>query len=114
MKKEIYLPPLIHDISKFSCRQVLKKKFTFSQNVSLTVSISLIASLSKSRANDKMGQISLDEEGTEDQRILDSLSVGNKKRVFISEDGVLTWPVKLIYPEHKTSDFIEQFREVTV
>lgn len=32
-------------------------------------------------------------------------------RVHMSRDGVLTWPVMLLYPEFDQADYIESFRE---
>ena len=55
---------------------------------------------------------SADREGSKDVRVLESLSACVKGRVYLSEEGILTWPVKFIYPEHQTSDHIQHFREV--
>lgn len=34
-----------------------------------------------------------------------------KCRVYLSADGVLVWPVFLLYPEYEQSDYITEFRE---
>lgn len=55
-----------------------------------------------------------DEETAEerDARLLDSLKCTSHGHVTLNEEGQLVWPVRLLYPEHATSDVIRQFSEV--
>ena len=57
-----------------------------------------------------------DEETAEerDARLLDSLKCTSHGHVTLNEEGQLVWPVRLLYPEHATSDVIQQFSEVRV
>ena len=46
-----------------------------------------------------------------EHRVLDSLKCSSHGHVELTE-GVLVWPVRLLYPEYATSDVINQFDEV--
>ena len=35
----------------------------------------------------------------------------NDTSVYLDDDGILHWPVVFLYPEHRQSDFIQDFNE---
>ena len=47
-----------------------------------------------------------------DTRLLESLKCSSHGHVTLNEENQLMWPVRLLYPEHATSDVIQQFSEV--
>lgn len=47
-----------------------------------------------------------------DTRLLESLKCNSHNHVTLNEENQLVWPVRLLYPEHATSDLIQQCSEV--
>merc|ERR1719204_717175 len=47
-----------------------------------------------------------------DTRLLESLKCSSHNHVSLNEENQLVWPVRLLYPEHATSDLIQQCSEV--